>query len=1777
MNEQNSRKLYKALLKDYDMGSYDQFVQDIQDEGKRRKLYDAIKGDYDLPDFDGFSNQLGIGTTTAPPSQPTTPAPTTAPNALKQQDAAASGGNKGTVLGGTGNIGKLTGAALGGAIGALAGGGYVMGKDGKVVAQAAPVQQQKQQVKQQPTQQPPAQQPTAQPQVQAQVKAAPQQVKQQPAPQATAPKVKPQPQIGEGIFIPLMKNPDSLNLRNTEAFKKGWLSSPKYDKNRRFKEARAAGYKAQGAKFDKMTDAQLVAAMREEEKKLDGSTSPQALQASMNVTYIETLMAAREWGLGSVSNLNALPHMTDYKQVRSQFNKNGLVDKYEKNLKTNIDDNPLLTIGWEKIESAYMRDKQDGGVKGITDYINQALEDPKVFEEFGAYVTARMKVNSKRWNDAVREAVLDFAARVGQDPETFGKLVEQSYTDRQEYYTMLDEIGAMWKDVNASARVDAYNNTNRAFAGAPSTAQAMQGLFEEANYRRSDPVGTLVNRLLREAPNAKSWLSKRAAGYIKDGVAKDYKTAERMARRDFESIVVGKLVDMGMPKSDTGYVLATGLLNSTAGLLTRTITTGLSGKNGGKYDQIAQQELQQYGQTKASSGARVAAAVAPLAVDIVTGVGFTGPSALGQGTKNLFTKGMAQAGKRAYGLTTKAAIRRVEQNAGVRFIGSGLSGAVNFGTYTGRNTLLQQYAQTGQVDVVEAGKEGGKAAANGFVFGVVGEGMGALTNGWTGGKALLGEGATVVVEGTTFTALDAMWGDEPITKETIAKNFGMGIAGRVGHLPTYVKNVTARYRGEVGPVKKVRLSDDSYNALKGEYPVISEMLHDQSVITDISKLMKQGAPYGKKSKSKALTVYDPTLAEGETSLWEQMGKELESMKGDSRVPWEVVRMADWVLNGTVMPEPMVMGSGVRQKEDGKYEGVVLDQNGRTITRYDLGKDEKKAGKWQSSMNDVALRNQAIVAEGLARNKSISDELLESVKGMEVVSEDGRKLSPEEITGRFVELYNKMQSGETLSVKESELFNQVLEGAEKAHPELDIVNQVKIEIKEQRGIDIDEVMKKKPSKLTQEEKQALGYFLNEITGPDIMGAEGTEIGATPATEEPYKLKGPDTGAVDELARSAMVVDSRVFTEEAGGDGMVHPATLKGEGGAGYIVSGRVLTTADGQIDLDNSDSDIIIVDENGEKRMIDIHEIAELGDILDPAELKQVAANEMLGANTPQGIEVGGRYEVSDDDGVHEVEVLRDNGNGTLEVRVDGEQHTMPLDILQQMLGIEPAQPGEPPVADTPPADVPADAGTTLTPPTLEAPAAPIDPNKPQPGERAFPEHRPTIPDTKPKGMSDEAIAAEIAAIRAYDSDERTQEMDRSLIARRNALLAEQQRRAEEAIHRYRFDENADVVAMGEAGFSVNEVRYVVDYLNGKLNERELLNALGFYNTDTLTDEQIKSWVDSVVERAREFITDEAVDAAAVQPPTGQTADASNDGNGDVDSQGNRLNSDGSLFVENVETLDDITDEDFSEPKRSVSLPNVPQNVRDAIGAGEKPIIIKKNIFERNSIAHSDLTPAQSREILRAALYNPNLYGQNQKQKKPYNWVVVNTTGEDGKNRLVLLEVNQNKDNVEIVHWHYIDQRGLEKLKRQAEREDGQLLILPSISVEEVGALSDPTLGKPSDGKGSENISSVQAEDEKSGAMPMGDDGEADFASSTPEQGHRYIYEESGLPKAMADATVENGIKDAEAAIKRHAKKEPGAPKPDSAPPALLPRRETPLRCRALRGRRRSPRRRPFRG
>ena len=87
-----------------------------------------------------------------------------------------------------------------------------------------------------------------------------------------------------------------------------------------------------------------------------------------------------------------------------------------------------------------------------------------------------------------------------------------------------------------------------------------------------------------------------------------------------------------------------------------------------------------------------------------------------------------------------------------------------------------------------------------------------------------------------------------------------------------------------------------------------------------------------------------------------------------------------------------------------------------------------------------------------------------------------------------------------------------------------------------------------------------------------------------------------------------------------------------------------------------------------------------------------------------------------------------------------------------------------------------------------------------------------------------------------------------------------------------------------------------------------------------------------------------------------------------DRQGNPVNEDGTLKTETIADVDELTDRDFSTPYRNVELPQLPENVGNAIGANGRPVVIKKNIFEKNRKDHPELTPGQSRDTALRSLY-----------------------------------------------------------------------------------------------------------------------------------------------------------------------------------------------------------------
>ena len=171
-----------------------------------------------------------------------------------------------------------------------------------------------------------------------------------------------------------------------------------------------------------------------------------------------------------------------------------------------------------------------------------------------------------------------------------------------------------------------------------------------------------------------------------------------------------------------------------------------------------------------------------------------------------------------------------------------------------------------------------------------------------------------------------------------------------------------------------------------------------------------------------------------------------------------------------------------------------------------------------------------------------------------------------------------------------------------------------------------------------------------------------------------------------------------------------------------------------------------------------------------------------------------------------------------------------------------------------------------------------------------------------------------------------------------------------------------------------------------------------------------------------------------------------------DNQGNPLNQDGTLKLDKIKSVDELTDEDFTSAFRNVELPAIPKNVDAAIGANGKHVVIKKNIFEKNWNAHK-FTPAESKKVLNDALYNTDLVGHTQPTKKPNHWVAIKL---DDKSPITVLEVSDNKDNVEVVGWYTLDERNLGRIKRQAERNGGELIMLTPKD-DKVESLSTPSL------------------------------------------------------------------------------------------------------------------------
>ncbi|MBR3625336.1 MAG: hypothetical protein IKN48_03170, partial [Bacteroidaceae bacterium] len=155
-----------------------------------------------------------------------------------------------------------------------------------------------------------------------------------------------------------------------------------------------------------------------------------------------------------------------------------------------------------------------------------------------------------------------------------------------------------------------------------------------------------------------------------------------------------------------------------------------------------------------------------------------------------------------------------------------------------------------------------------------------------------------------------------------------------------------------------------------------------------------------------------------------------------------------------------------------------------------------------------------------------------------------------------------------------------------------------------------------------------------------------------------------------------IDSQVNT----GTGMVQPATLKVDNRQVHIIDGNVTLLEDGSIDTANSTKDIIVRDaQTGKVEFVSPSAFLGVDEAMDPAALKQQAAENIRQTKAQQAVDQidgvlpfqqGDTYDGVDAEGQPvQVQIISDNGDGTVNVGINGEAAGEPMqkEAVQQLV------------------------------------------------------------------------------------------------------------------------------------------------------------------------------------------------------------------------------------------------------------------------------------------------------------------------------------------------------------------------------------------------------------------------------------------------------------------------------------------------------------------------------
>lgn len=677
-------------------------------------------------------------------------------------------------------------------------------------------------------------------------------------------------------------------------------------------------------------------------------------------------------------------------------------------------------------------------------------------------------------------------------------------------------VAALWKEAEAKYAADRNKNAEEVYGGNPWLhAGREMHIVDAATNSHKNEVSHLTRfDLQKMMDNAWGRVGKQMTASCYAQLKKQYPTATEqqlqnsasaMARQLSDNAVYKYAVAKNTPKSTLEFFAKTAADMN----LLRTISKGLARSEAGTTGDLAAYEaaMGEYG--KNHRWAQIGGTVTGMLFDPTTyisgGVGsFTGKTALNIGGRIVAKKTATNVGARLFGNTLTG-----------RVVAGMAGGAGNLGTYEGIKEGESQWLHGGHINP-QTGENEGYSAGDvlksslhgtllGSVTGTASPLLGNVADKWvkatsnTAGKVGIraGELATsTVAEGTIFSIPEWISGDGD-AMDVWTDNMAMMIGFKGQHMIKSAPRVIAGLRPIENPKTMQERNHNRMSFVERLRKQVDASPRDMAFTKeereelqkygygDLATLFTRTPKQRPKPKSKPTTkdgkVMYLDIPEAEV---EDLGKQwlkqhpefdgyeaMERLMQDPNVSQSARAKAYYILTGRQLPMGSVTGYTTEQDENGNIFVKSVTANGEVVTSRRFA-DETLAKKEQDKIMRQAELNSVDVGERYTEAKA-DNKVFEAA--VEAVAPGA---DPETVKRN----YQAAKQGDKDAIAN---YGQMVDAIDKFMEEnkgmadTERPEAIRAAIKEETGVDVDEAIKKEPSKRTEPEKAAAQDYIERL--------------------------------------------------------------------------------------------------------------------------------------------------------------------------------------------------------------------------------------------------------------------------------------------------------------------------------------------------------------------------------------------------------------------------------------------------------------------------------------------------------------------------------------------------------------------------------------------------------------------------------------------------------------------------------------------------------------------------